>query len=225
MSHFSALLFDLDGTLIDSAPDICASVNQVLETMNRSNVSVATVKELVGFSAPTLVKKVLELTGPPGSQDEIDFLLSSFLETYRRHPCDHTVVFPGVHQALELFTQAEIQLAICTNKPEITCFPVIEALGLQKYFSTIICGDTLEHRKPDPRHVLHTLDKMGAALEEAAFIGDNEIDVNAAKAAGLPCVCVTYGYCRLPYESLGADALIDHFEELDGALGVISGKQ
>ncbi|MBL6933762.1 MAG: phosphoglycolate phosphatase [Rhodospirillales bacterium] len=222
MSGFSALLFDLDGTIIDSAPDVCASVNRVLKTMNRPSVSVDEIKMLVGYGARTLVEKTLEKTGAPGSEDDVDFLLEGFLDSYRQNPSEHTVIFPGAREALERFEQAGIKLGICTNKPEATCFPVLEALDLKQYFPTVICGDTLEYRKPDPRHVYHTLDEMGAARETAAFIGDSEADIKAANNANLPSVLVTFGYCHEPFDSLNANALIDHFDQLDDALARIS---
>lgn len=222
MIPFSALLFDLDGTLIDSAPDVCASVNRVLESMGRPLISIADTKSLVGFGARTLIENALEMTGPPGSEDDIDFLLSGFLDSYRQNPCEHTVLFPGARQALERFTKAGIALGICTNKPEATCFPVLDALDLRRYFATVICGDTLQYHKPDPRHVFHTLDEMGAVRNDAAFIGDSEADIGAAKNAHLPCVLVTFGYCHVPFNSLGADALIDHFDQLDEALCMIA---
>ena len=223
MSEFTALLFDLDGTLIDSAPDVCASVNRVLKTMGRPLVSVQDIKLLVGFGARTLVAKTLEMTGPPGDEEDIDFLLSSFLDSYRRNPSEHTVLFPGARDALERFTQAGIILGLCTNKPAATCFPVLDALDLRRYFTTVVCGDTQEFPKPDPRHVFHTLDLMKAAREETVFIGDSETDIEAAKNAGLPSILVTFGYCHLPLDSLGADALIEHFDELDNALEAIAG--
>lgn len=218
MNTFSALLFDLDGTLVDSAPDICASVNRVLETMGRTPVTVAEIKSLVGFPAPVLVEKALKLSDRPGSQEDIDFLLSGFLEGYRRNPCEHTVLFAGAREALERYTETGIKLGICTNKPEVTCFPVLEALDLKRYFSAVVCGDTLEHRKPDPRHVFHALGLMGAAIDDAAFIGDTTTDIDAANNAGLPSICVTFGYSQVPFDSMGASALIDHFDQLDETL-------
>lgn len=221
MSGFSALLFDLDGTIIDSAPDVCASVNRVLETMGRPQISVTDTKALVGFGARVLVEKVLEITGEPGSEEDIDNLLTGFLDSYQRNPSEHSTIFPGAREALDRFVALGITLGICTNKPEATCFPVLEAFDLKKFFPTVICGDTLEFRKPDPRHVFHTLDVMGARRDDAAFIGDSEADIEAANNADLPSVLVTFGYCHVPFDSLGANAVIDHFDELDHALNVI----
>jgi len=217
-----SIIFDLDGTLIDSAPDVCASVNRALETMGRPSISVDDTKSLVGFGARILVEKALQITGLPGTEDDIDVLLSGFLDSYRQNPSEHTTIFPGVCEALERYTQAGTLIGICTNKPEATCFPVLEALDLRRFFFTVICGDTLEFRKPDPRHVFHTLDAMGASRDTAIFVGDSEADIEAAKNAGLPSVLVTFGYCHVPFDSLGADVVIDHFDDLDEALNSIA---
>lgn len=222
MTNNYSILFDLDGTLIDSAPDVCASVNRVLETMDRPLISVADTKLLVGFGARTLVEKTLQMTGQPGSGEDIDFLLNGFLDSYRKNPSEHTRIFPGAREALERYTQAGTPIGICTNKPEATCFPVLEALDLRRYFTTVICGDTLEYRKPDPRHIFHTLDDMGVAHDTAIFVGDSEADIEAAKNAGLPSVLVTFGYCHVPFDSLSADAVIDHFDALDETLNLIA---
>lgn len=222
MNRFSALVFDLDGTLIDSAPDVCASVNRVLETMNRPPISISDTKTLVGFGARKLVEKALEMTGAPGNGDDIDFLLSGFLDSYRQNPSEHTALFPGARTALERYAIDGIRLGICTNKPEATRFPVLDALDLRRYFAAVICGDTLNFRKPDPRHVFHTLDKMGASYDGAAFIGDSEADIEAANNANLPSVLVSFGYCHVPFDTLGANIVIDHFDDLDQALITIA---
>ena len=218
MTMFSTLLFDLDGTIIDSAPDVCASINQTLSAMGRPPITVDDTKSLVGFGARALCEKTLAIAGKPGNEKDINFLLTGFLDWYRKNPSEHTVIFPGALKALSLFKDAGIQLGICTNKPEATCFPVLDALKLRHFFSSVICGDTLEFRKPDPRHIFHTLDDMGADASSAAFVGDSEADIEAAHNAGIPCVLVTFGYCHVPFDTLNADAIIDHFDNLDPAL-------
>ncbi len=222
MIRFSALLFDLDGTIVDSAPDVCASVNHVLETMNRPPITVEETKILVGFGARTLVEKALEMTGDAGTTEDVDYLLSGFLEWYRQNPSTHATLFPGARQALERFGQQGIKMGLCTNKPEVTCFPVLDALDLKRYFPTVICGDTLEYRKPDPRHVHYTLRELGADGDDTAFIGDSETDIMAARNAGLPNVLVSFGYCHVPLDELGADAVIDHYDDLENALNGIA---
>lgn len=220
---FRALLFDLDGTLVDSIPDVCASVNTALEEYGHSSITVDQAKTLVGHGARVLIEKAVGMGGGAANGQDLDGMLARFLDTYSRNPCQHSTLFPGAVDALDRLTGAGIALGICTNKPEATTFPVLDAFILGHYFKTVICGDTLAFRKPDPRHVFHVLDTMGADKSDAAFIGDSETDIKAAINAGLPSVCVTFGYCNVPLESLGADVLIDHFDNLEAALSKIAG--
>ena len=222
MTMFSSLIFDLDGTIIDSAPDVCASLNRALEAIGRPPISVESTKELVGFGAHILCEKALAMTGEQGNEEEVCSLVDKFLDSYSKNPSEHTSIFPGALNAFNKFKDRGIKLGICTNKPEATCFPVIDALGLRHYFSTVICGDTLTFRKPDARHIYHTLDHMEAELSDTALIGDSEADIEAANNAGIPSVLVTFGYCNVPINSLRADAIINHFDELDMALKSIA---
>ncbi|MDH5749946.1 MAG: phosphoglycolate phosphatase [Rhodospirillales bacterium] len=211
------LIFDLDGTLIDSIPDVCASVNEALAEDGRRGLSIAEAKSLVGFGAHVLVEKALELTGAPAPERAAEFT-RRFLSIYSANPSRHSTVFPGVTETLDMFAHAGVRMGICTNKPVATTFPVLEALGLKNYFATVICGDAVPHRKPDGRHIHQTLEKMNADADTCVMVGDSENDIHAAIDAGVPSVCVTFGYCHLPFAELGADELIDHFSHLPGAL-------
>ena len=222
---FDALIFDLDGTIIDSVPDVCASINRALDSMGRPPITIENTKELVRFGAHTLCDKALAITGEPGKQDDIRLLETKFLDNYRKNPSEHTSIFPGAVDALNQFRDYGIKLGICTNKPEATCFPVLDALKLRHYFSSIICGDTIKFKKPDPRHVYYTMNKMGAELGNTAFIGDSEDDIKAANNAGIPSVLVTFGYCHVPFDSLHVDARIDHYDKLNMTLRSIASKR
>ncbi len=219
---FDALIFDLDGTLIDSAPDVCASLNRVLAAKGRREMTLDETKDMVGWGGRVLVEKALALTGVPGTPEDIDRTLEAFLTTYADHPADHTIVFPGVIEALEKFKADGVKLAICTNKPTATTPPVLEAMRLDGYFDVVSCGDAVPHKKPDGRHVLHCIEQLGASPETVAFIGDSENDIDAANNAGVRSVCVTFGYAHVPLEDIGADVLIDHFDKLPDALLKIS---
>ena len=220
---FEALVFDLDGTLIDSAPDVCASVNRVLKAKGRRELMLDEAKDMIGWGGRVLMEKALAATGDPGSEDEIDDTLRAFLKSYADHPAELTTVFPGAVEALEAFHAADINLGICTNKPTATTSPVLKALGLDGYFDVVSCGDAVPHKKPDGRHVLHVVEALGAAIETAAMIGDSENDIAAAIDAGVKSVAVTFGYAHAPLEDIGADALIDCFEDLPRALRQIAG--
>ena len=215
---FEALIFDLDGTLIDSAPDVSASVNRVLAGLGRRELTLEETKDMVGWGGRVLLEKALAKTGNAGTEAEVDSALEGFLATYARHPADHSIIYPGVIAALEAFKSAGVPMAICTNKPTATTPPVLEAMGLSGFFDVVSCGDAVPHKKPDGRHVKLVVEEMGATIETAVMIGDSENDISAAIDAGVRSVAVTFGYAHVPFHELGADALIDHFDDLHKAL-------
>lgn len=219
---FRALIFDLDGTLIDSAPDVCASMNRVLAGMGRRELTLEETKEMVGWGGRVLAEKSLARTGRAGTDAEVDRFLEDFLATYAQHPAEHSRIFPGVIPVLDAFRSAGLRMGICTNKPTTATPPVLEAMGLAKYFDVVSCGDAVPHRKPDGRHVRLVVDELAATVETTALIGDSENDIAAAIDAGVRSVAVTFGYAHVPYDQLGADALIDHFRDLPRALAGIA---
>jgi len=219
---FEALIFDLDGTLIDSAPDVCASINRVLTGMGRRELTLKETKEMVGWGGRVLAEKALAKTGEAGNETDVGRALEGFQDTYAQHPADHSVIFPGVIPMLDSFKAAGISMGICTNKPTATTPPVLEAMGLAQYFKVVSCGDAVPHRKPDGRHVHLVIEELCATIETTAMIGDSESDITAAINAGVRSVAVTFGYAHVPCEELGADALIDHFDNLPQALADIS---
>jgi phosphoglycolate phosphatase len=215
---FEALIFDLDGTLIDSAPDVRAAANRVLVDAGRRPLTLDEVKNLIGQGGRALIENALALTGQPGTSDEIECGLENFLTTYAGNPSENTTVYPGAREALESFRADGVRLGICTNKPGRTTAAVIRALDLDRYFAVVSCGDAVPYRKPDGRHVLRVVDALGTRAQTTALIGDSENDISAAVAAGVRSVAVTFGYSHVPYDELGADALIDRFDELPTAL-------
>ncbi len=219
---FKALIFDLDGTLIDSAPDVCASINRVLTGMGRRELTLEETMDKVGWGGRVLVEKALAGTGEAGSEEDVDRALEGFITTYAQHPADHSIVFPGVLSVLDTFKSAGVRLGICTNKPTATTPPVLEAMGLAKFFDVVSCGDAVPHRKPDGRHVRLVVEELGATIETTVLIGDSENDISAAIDAGVRSVAVTFGYAHVPCDELGADALIDHFRDLPKALANIA---
>jgi phosphoglycolate phosphatase len=222
---FRALIFDLDGTLIDSAPDVRGALNRALAGRGRREITLAETKALIGQGGRVLVERALALTGRPGAPDEIEHLLAAFLATYAERPVEHTVVYPGAREALQDFRATGVGLAVCTNKPKATTTPVMAALGLAGLFDVVSCGDQVPHRKPDPRHVLRVVEELGATVATTALIGDSENDIAAARAAGVPSVAVTFGYAHAPHAELGADALIDRLDELPETLRMIAAKR
>ncbi|MEQ8805347.1 MAG: phosphoglycolate phosphatase [Rhodospirillales bacterium] len=213
-----AIVFDLDGTLIDSVPDIQAALNWLMARSGRRAVARDEVVGMVGDGVPKLVERGFLATGglPDGGLEDPT---ADFTRHYEANAATLTRPFPGAEGALAALRDAGCALGVCTNKPAGATREILEALALAPLFSAVAGGDTLPGvRKPDPRHLMHVLDALGVAAKDAVMVGDSHNDVNVAKAAGVPTVAVTFGYAHGPVHDLGADVLIDHFDDLVPAL-------
>ena len=189
------VMFDLDGTLIDSVPDLAAAVDRMLVELGRVPAGVDRVRDWVGNGARVLVRRALAggLDHAAVSDAEADAALARFLEIYA--DCHElTALYPGVHELLEALSTAAVELAVVTNKPERFVAPLLEQVGLGGYFRWIIGGDTLPQQKPDPAALLQVMRLADVTAAQSLFIGDSRNDVLAAHAAGVPCVAVSYGY-------------------------------
>lgn len=213
-----AVVFDLDGTLVDSVPDIQAALNWLMAREGRRELGRDEVAGMVGDGVPKLVERALLATG--GFPDAgLEPTVAVFASYYEAHAAALTQPFPGVVQALTDLRDAGCLLGVCTNKPQGATAEILEALDLAPFFVAVAGGDTVPGaRKPDPRHLMHVLDGMSVAPAETVMVGDSHNDINVAKAAGVPTVAVTFGYAHGPVDELGADVLIDHFDELLPAL-------
>src|SRR5262245_3603986 len=201
----NVLIFDLDGTLVDSAPDLHRSLNAVLAERGRAPVSLGDIRAMVGDGAARLVERGFADTGEPVQPAELPGLVQRFLLHYSSGYHALTHAFPGVVETLAVLRGRGCRLGICTNKPYAPTMEILETLGLNRYFGAVTGGDSLPVRKPDPGHLLGTLDLLGAAAGQAVMIGDSANDVDVARAAGVPAIVVRYGYTRTPVEELGAD--------------------
>lgn len=210
----SALVFDLDGTLVDSAPDLAAAVNIVLAERGLPALALAEVKRMVGDGTAALVERALAARGAPFDAPA----LARFLALYEGDAATLTRPYPGVPETLGLLCRRGCRLAVCTNKPEQASRLVLSGLGLDGFFAAVLGGDSAPVRKPHPGHVLAAVAALDARPEEAAMIGDNENDAAAARAAAIPVVLMRYGYARQPLEGLGAAALLDDFAALPAVL-------
>ncbi|HEV7995882.1 MAG TPA: phosphoglycolate phosphatase [Stellaceae bacterium] len=210
------LVFDLDGTLVDSAADLRAALNETLRERGRPPLSLAQVRPMIGDGVPALVARALAASGadPAGSTGA----LPRFIELYEADPVRLTRPYPGVLETLAALRRRGYRTAICTNKPQRATLAVLEGLGLLPLFDGVAGGDRFRVRKPDPRHLLELIAALGARVEAAAMIGDNENDAAAAHGAGIPLVLMRYGYARVDPETLGAGALLAHFADLPTAL-------
>lgn len=218
MSPTPAILFDLDGTLVDTAPDLAASMNVLLTRRGRPVLSLDDVRHMVGRGAKVLMERAMAATGEPATAEEIDGMFDEFLEHYGEHIADTSRPFPGVLAALDRLTDAGCAMGVCTNKPEWASIKLLDILGLSRYFGAVVGGDSLAVRKPDPEHVLETMRRVGGRPDATVMVGDSHSDVAASQAAGIPVVAVTFGYTPEPVATFGPDRLIDHFDELDDAL-------
>jgi phosphoglycolate phosphatase len=212
----NALVFDLDGTLVDSIPDLEATLNETLREVGAPALSRAAVRFMVGDGTTALVARALAANGLP--ETLLAERLARFLALYEAAPVAHSRIYPGVVETLAALRREGRRLAVCTNKPQLATLAVLRGLALDGFFTAIVGGDVLAVKKPDPRHLLAAVAALGATADEAVMIGDNEIDVAAANAAGVPIILVRYGYARVPLDTLTADIQIDAFPALPDAL-------
>ena len=213
-----AVLFDLDGTLVDSAPDLHAAANKLLKEENRRAVSLDEITWMIGDGVPKLVERAFEATGDAITDGGLEALAGRYLEFYEPHSADLTVPFPGGMECLKRLKDAGYALAVCTNKPYGATMEILDSLGISEHLSVVIGGDTLPGiKKPDPRHLQAALEKLGVSAHEAVMIGDNANDVNAAKGASIPVIVCRFGYTKGPAENLDGDLIIDHFNDLPAA--------
>ena len=209
-----SVIFDLDGTLLDTAPDLAAALNLVLNEEGCESLPLNSVRTMVGKGAVHMIKQGLAHAGLQIDGALPEHLRSRFLDHYRACCIQRTTPFPGVVEALTKLRETGHPLAICTNKSYAMSIAIIEGLKLSHFFSGIIGGDTLTHAKPDPAPIHAAIDLTGGSPETAIMVGDSITDVHAAFAAGIPAIAVTFGYTEIAPQDLGADALIDHFDQL-----------
>jgi phosphoglycolate phosphatase len=213
-----AVVFDLDGTLVDTAPDLTAALNHVLPRVDRGPVTVEAVRTMVGQGLRKLIERSLAATGGIPDNADIEAMFSGAFEFYRDHLTDQSIPFPAARNVLDHLTNDGVTLGVCTNKPIALSEILLEELNLIGYFAAILGGDSLDVKKPEAEHLLTTLAHMNAKAEDAVMIGDSQADIEAARAAAVPVVAVSYGYTMIPVNELGADAIIDHLADLPETL-------
>ncbi len=210
------VMFDLDGTLVDSVPDLATAVDRMLVELGRKPAGVERVRQWVGNGARVLVRRALAggLDHSAVGEAETEEALARFLDIYA--DCHELItLYPGVHELLEALSTAAVELAVVTNKPERFVAPLLEQVGLGGYFRWIIGGDTLPQQKPDPAALLQVMRLAGVSQEQSLFVGDSRTDVLAARAAGVPCVAVSYGYNHgRPVAEEAPQLVVDSLAEL-----------
>ena len=220
--HHSLLIFDLDGTLIDSVPDLAAAVNHMLLTLHRQTFDENVIRFWVGNGAQTLVRRALcgsHVIDQDLDQEVFEQALEVFLTYYKSHLSINTVLYPQVRDTLQQLKAAGFRISIVTNKPFEFVQPILEGLGIAQYFEFCLGGDSLATKKPDPLPLLHTCKVLGVNTKDAVMIGDSKNDILAAKAAGIKSIAVSYGYNYGEDISIyNPDIVIDDFSEILGIL-------
>lgn len=214
-AQIRAVLLDLDGTLVDTGPDIASAANRMLERIGRAPMDESRVVEFVGKGVANLVHRVMAETGGDGAGYEA--ALEIFEAEYLAHVADRSRPYPGVVPGLERLRAAGIALACVTNKAGRFTRPLLAATGLAPYFGAVVCGDDVARKKPEPDAFLEAAARLGATPAQSWVIGDSANDVKAARAAGCPVAVVPYGYREgLSLEALAADAVVESVDAVAG---------
>lgn len=210
----ATIVFDLDGTLVDTAPDLVRALNETLDLEGLPHAPLATVRRMVGQGARVLIERGAGLANVQFAAERLDQLTKAFIEFYRADIARHSRTFSGTEEALAILADAGAKLAVCTNKRTDLSQQLLEALGLAHRFSAIVGADAVAQRKPHPDHFRAAVTRAGGIVRRSVMVGDTAADVASARGAGAPVAIVRFGYADDDVERLGADALLDRFSEL-----------
>lgn len=218
MSLSPIVVFDLDGTLAETAPDIMGTLNVILQKQGMEPIAVDRARELVGAGARALIERAYKFYGRPLDAEKLESLFEDFLVVYAGNVASNSHLFAGVIEALDVLAAEGFKLAVCTNKPILHTRLILDHFAITDRFAAIAGRDSFPFFKPDPRHLTQTVAQAGADPARAVMIGDSRTDIDTARAAGLPVICVPFGYTDVPIESLGPDRVIQHFDALPDAV-------
>ena len=207
-------IFDLDGTLVDTAPDFKNSINYMLNELNESEVSLEEIRNWVGYGARELIRRTVVDKNIPHDEQRIEEMLKIFLLHYTHNIDDDSVLFNNVRNVLEFLTDNGIKLAVCTNKMERLSNILLEKLNVLHMFDYLVGGDSLSKSKPDPFPLINICEKLNTEISDSIMIGDSVTDLNAGKGAGMPVVLVSYGYTDNKDIYNEADLVINDFSQL-----------
>jgi phosphoglycolate phosphatase len=217
----ATVVFDLDGTLVDTAPDLIHAANHALGAAGLGPVPGETLRPFISFGSRRMIVEGLAWHGRQLAEAEIDAMWHGFLDFYGRNIAVDSRPFPQVESVLDRLAERGVQLAVCTNKVEALSRQLLATLGLERRFVAICGRDTFPVCKPHPEHLVGTIRAGGGDPTRAVLVGDSDTDVATAKAAGIPIVGVTFGYTDVPMHTLEPDAVIDHYSQLEGALATL----
>jgi phosphoglycolate phosphatase len=217
MNNPPTIVYDLDGTLADTAGDLIGALNVVLASEDVAPLSAERAGSLLGAGARALIQRGFGVSGRELSPRKLEAMFGDFLAHYNTHIAEKTVLYPGVEQALEDFARAGWIQAVCTNKIEGSARILLRELGVMDRFAFICGQDTFGVGKPDPKPLLGTIAAAGGLAACAIMVGDSRTDIATARAAGVPVIAVDFGYTDVPVAELGPDRVISHFRELSSA--------
>jgi phosphoglycolate phosphatase len=224
MSAPATIVFDLDGTLVDTAPDLVRALNHAIALEGAAPISIEETRSMIGAGAGALLARGLSARGRNIADERFEELHRAFLDHYEAHIADHSRPFDGTEAALDRLRDAGYGLAICTNKIERFAVKLVGLLGLDRYFRVIVGGDSYDKQKPDPTPLMGAIGRAGGNGLPAILVGDSATDLWTAQAAGIPLIGVTFGYTEVPMAELGPDRLISDYDALDAAVDALLGE-
>ncbi len=208
------LVFDLDGTLADTAPDLLATIDEILPRHGFRGEIDANFRDGIGHGARSLIEYALTRQGIAVDAQKLDQLYADFLEHYEANICVKTRLFPGTLPLLDRFSQSGWDFAVCTNKPVRMSELLLTRLGVAERFAAVCGGDSFPYKKPDPAHLLDTIAAARGTREKAVMVGDSRTDLDTARGADVPFIGVTFGYTPIPMATLGPDVLVESFDAI-----------
>jgi len=212
------IAFDLDGTLVDTAPDLVATLNVLLARKGLPSVEAAMLRIMIGGGARRLIERALSDRGITLPGEELEELHAEYLRYYEAHIADHSRMFSGLEVALDTLSAQGWRFVVCTNKLERLSVLLLERLGLKHRFAAICGQDTFATQKPDPEVLRQTIARAGGHIQNAVMVGDSATDIDMARAASVPVVAVDFGYSETPVSQLGPDRIISRYEDLPAAI-------
>lgn len=214
-------IFDLDGTLAHTAPDLVGAANDLMAREGLPPLPVSIAETTAGFGAKALIRAAFEHAREPFDETRVDALFQPFLDRYAARIADESHLYPGAEAALDTLAGEGWILGICTNKPEFLALELMKRLGALERFGALLGADTLAVRKPDPTHLFETISRIGGDPRRAVMIGDTDTDLKTARAAEIPCILTSFGYSHIPVARLKPDAIIDRFDQVPAALDAL----
>jgi phosphoglycolate phosphatase len=215
------IVFDLDGTLVDTAPDLIATLNVVLAREGCAAVNYEVARAMIGGGARHMLERALGRQGIAAAPADLDRMFADFIAYYAAHIANHSRPFPGLEHSLDRLAAQGARFAVCTNKLERLSVLLLERLGLAARFAAICGQDTFGVAKPDPDMLRRTIARGGGRVEQAVMVGDSAADVTVARAAGVPVIAVDFGYSDIAVALLNPDRIISHFDELAPAVAAV----